>query len=588
MPFESANPPIATLSEGGFILTWANWSFLQMFGEDAVGRDVREVVTDVDPSFFEGALQGRGPKRARFERKRGARPRLYEAEIVSEGDQRGLVVRDETRVVERDLIVRSFTKKLELVNRRLTASGRRMQLILDHASNGFFALDGRGRVLPEVSGRVSKLLGCDPVGRTLGEMLPGKNGEAVEQLVRLAIDGAIPEALLRESLDFDWSLHDRTLRLELELVADLGGATIFGVLHDVTALRLDERAEAARIEHQALVWAAAHHPEHFVAALTEAREFAGDLRGLRTIDPIKLAKPEIRRDLMVMLHTIKAAARALGADQVCSKLHELESAVSRQVDSDLLMEVTEAVESLVRSLDSVVSLLHLEQRVDMIAVDSRELHALARQLAPRPGCNAVAQRLRMLALLPFADGAGDLDTIVQVAANDRGKEVELRWAVDGVRVDRARLRGLLQVLPHVVRNAVVHGIESPELRMSREKPVVGTIRLSARIEDGNLCITIEDDGGGVNRRALATKLGEQGLELPLETDADLLAALCVPHVSTAELTDQHAGRGVGLSAVADEVHALGGTLRLESVDSVGSRFVVTLPIDHDDPVAAAA
>lgn len=587
MPFESANPPIAALGEDG-ALTWANWSFLDMFGQDAVGRDVRDVVTDLDPAFFHKALESHAPKRGRFERKQGARPRLYEAHVFFEGSQRGLVIRDETRVVERDLIVRTFTKKLEVVNRRLTASAARMQLILDHATNGFFALDRHGRVLPEMSRCVTDLMGCDPTGRTLDGLLPGQNGEAIAQLVGLALAGTIPEVLLRESLDFDWLVGGRVLRLELELVTDLDEAAVFAVIHDVTEVRKEQRAEAARAEHHALVWAAAHHPEHFAAAATEARNFALELRRLRALAPAELGAPEIQHSLMIMLHTGKAVVGSFGAERLSAALHDLESAAKERVDLELLVEVSDTVESIVRELDSIVSLLHLEQRVDRVGVDVHELRSLADQLADRPGSGAVARRLRALSLIPLSDGVGDLETVARAAARDRGKEVELRWTDDGVRIDRKRLRGLLHVLPHLVRNSVVHGIESPELRVLRSKPAAGSIVVTARVGDRHLRITIEDDGGGVDRRALAAKLRERGLDLPLDTDADVLVALCMPNLSTAQLTDQHAGRGVGLSAVADEVAALDGTLTLESRAELGSKFVVTLPIDADDPIAALA
>jgi chemosensory pili system protein ChpA (sensor histidine kinase/response regulator) len=138
---------------------------------------------------------------------------------------------------------------------------------------------------------------------------------------------------------------------------------------------------------------------------------------------------------------------------------------------------------------------------------------------------------------------------------------------------------MLPPFEHMLRNAVVHGIEAPELRRERGKPEAGTITVRLQREGAEVVIVVEDDGGGLNVTAIRAKARQMGLLGPDQdiTDEEALQLILEPGFSTADRLTQQAGRGVGMDVVATEVKKLGGGLYIESTPGKGARFTIRLP-----------
>jgi chemosensory pili system protein ChpA (sensor histidine kinase/response regulator) len=172
-----------------------------------------------------------------------------------------------------------------------------------------------------------------------------------------------------------------------------------------------------------------------------------------------------------------------------------------------------------------------------------------------------------------------LARIVRQSAADTAKRAEL--IVDGAagELDRQVLERMLPPFEHMLRNAVVHGIEPPEQRLAAGKPETGQIHLSLRREGAEVIVEVTDDGAGMNLRAIRQK----GLELGLIraeqalSDEDVMQLVLEPGFTTADALTQQAGRGVGMDVVAVEIKKLGGALHMESTPGRGSRFTIRLP-----------
>jgi chemosensory pili system protein ChpA (sensor histidine kinase/response regulator) len=182
-------------------------------------------------------------------------------------------------------------------------------------------------------------------------------------------------------------------------------------------------------------------------------------------------------------------------------------------------------------------------------------------------------------MVPFQRHVQRLARIVRQAASDSGKRAEL--VVDGAagELDRQVLERMLPPFEHMLRNAVVHGIELPAERVARGKPETGRIRLELRREGAEVLVRLADDGGGMNLRAIRDKgvtLGLVGAEQPL-SDEDAMQLILEPGFSTAGIVTQQAGRGVGMDVVATEIKRLGGALNMESVAGQGTTFTIRLP-----------
>ncbi|AEJ43288.1 chemotaxis protein CheA [Alicyclobacillus acidocaldarius] len=161
---------------------------------------------------------------------------------------------------------------------------------------------------------------------------------------------------------------------------------------------------------------------------------------------------------------------------------------------------------------------------------------------------------------------------------------ELDFVMTGLdtEMDRVVLEEMGEVLVHLLRNAVDHGLEPPEVRESQGKPRRGTVRLSAYTSGGQVFLEVSDDGRGIDRdRVLQTAIAK-GWVAPEEgasmSDESVFALLFRPGFSTAERVSDISGRGVGLDAVREKVEALGGQIRLQSVLGAGTTFIIQLPL----------
>ena len=161
-----------------------------------------------------------------------------------------------------------------------------------------------------------------------------------------------------------------------------------------------------------------------------------------------------------------------------------------------------------------------------------------------------------------------------------GKKISLVTEGEATEVDRTVIERLTDPLTHMIRNAVDHGIETPEQRVAVGKPPHGTIRVVAAHRGGRVVIELSDDGRGLDReriRATAVARGLISADAALaEHDIDNLIFL--PGFSTATTVSEISGRGVGMDVVRSGVQGLGGRIVLESMPGKGSTFILSLPL----------
>ncbi|AZC29136.1 Chemotaxis protein cheA [Pseudomonas chlororaphis subsp. piscium] len=190
---------------------------------------------------------------------------------------------------------------------------------------------------------------------------------------------------------------------------------------------------------------------------------------------------------------------------------------------------------------------------------------------------ALACRMR-----PFADVLVGQVRMVRDLGRSLGKQVRLEVEGEKTQVDRDVLEKLEAPLTHLLRNAVDHGIETPEQRLLAGKPAEGLIRLRASHQAGLLVLELSDDGNGVDLERVRQSIVERQLS-PAETAAqlseeELLTFLFLPGFSLRDKVTEVSGRGVGLDAVQHMVRQLRGAVQLEQVAGQGSRFHLEVPL----------
>jgi len=192
----------------------------------------------------------------------------------------------------------------------------------------------------------------------------------------------------------------------------------------------------------------------------------------------------------------------------------------------------------------------------------------------------VQQGLMGTLMVPFARQVQRLLRVVRQTAQENGKLADLQFIGAESELDRNVLERMTAPLEHLLRNAVVHGIEDPATRTGAGKAGTGIIQIRLRREGSQLLVEVADDGGGLNFAAIRNKAVERGMmnaEAQLSNDA-LARFIFEPGFSTARALTQDAGRGIGMDVVASEVKQLGGTLELRSDPGQGTRFLIRLPL----------
>ena len=185
-------------------------------------------------------------------------------------------------------------------------------------------------------------------------------------------------------------------------------------------------------------------------------------------------------------------------------------------------------------------------------------------------------------LIPFEALTGGFQRIVRDLARDTGKQITLEVKGGAVEVDKAVLDALRDPMLHVLRNAVDHGIEPPSLRQGRGKSEVGRITIEVEQRGGEIVITINDDGRGIDADAVRRSAVKNRLltesEAAALSDEDVRTYVFYSGLSTSEQVTTISGRGLGMDIVRERVESLRGRVSVESVLGQGTSIILNVPV----------
>ena len=192
------------------------------------------------------------------------------------------------------------------------------------------------------------------------------------------------------------------------------------------------------------------------------------------------------------------------------------------------------------------------------------------------------QGLMAIRMVPFASISERLYRIVRQTGKELGKRANLELSGTEVELDRSVLEKMTAPFEHLLRNAVAHGLETPEQRAKANKEPIGEIRLSLRQESNEVVFEFSDDGAGLDIARVRQKAVEDGVLQEGEeiSDEQAMQLIFTPGLSTAQEVTEISGRGVGLDVVRSEITALGGRIDVASDPGHGVRF-------HHPPAADA-
>ena len=489
---------------------------------------------------------------------------LHAAFLVAEACVVASIARDyHEQVIGLEKIIASRTAALHQRNKE-------MRLILENVQEGFLTLDLQQVVGSEYSAVLDRWLG-PANGRRFADWIADTDPTVASWVAlgwEMLEDGFMPAEVCLAQMPAELELDGLSLRIEYAPIEATAGGLV-GVMVNIIDRTAEVQAERAAQERNELM----AMTERFIAdrpGFMEFYEEADDImRHLSNHAWSDVA--ECKR----WVHTLKGNAMLFGLDRIADLCHELEQQM-----------IEEAVEPTEAELGVLLA------RWDSLRGDLERLTS-GRDDGTIEIEQATYRRhlARVISKAAHEELAADIRTWVMESTQVRLKRIaeqtlktaarlgkgHVRVEVDdqGLYLDPERWSTFWQAFVHVIRNAVDHGVDSPEERSARGKDDMATITIATRLEADGFVVEIADDGQGIDRARLRKKAEERGL--PVGTDDEIFQALFMEGVSTREEATAFSGRGVGMSAVADATSALGGTIEVKSEIGQGTTFRFRFP-----------
>lgn len=263
---------------------------------------------------------------------------------------------------------------------------------------------------------------------------------------------------------------------------------------------------------------------------------------------------------------------------------QVESLIEGQVETARI-ELADTIKVSVKKLDQLMNL------VGELMIDGSRIKQMFTDYGDSSGkevlshfghiINEIQDGVMGIRMEPIGSLFSKFPRLIRDLARAEGKEVDLMIEGEEIEVDRSLLEKLGDALLHLIRNAVDHGIETPEQRESKNKDPKGLITLSASREQQQITIEVRDDGHGIDVEQVVNEATARGLaskeELSTWRHEDILALLCEPGFSFAKNTTEVSGRGIGMDVVKRSVDALSGNLLIRSAIDVGTSIRIKMP-----------
>jgi two-component system, chemotaxis family, sensor kinase CheA len=281
------------------------------------------------------------------------------------------------------------------------------------------------------------------------------------------------------------------------------------------------------------------------------------------------AEPPVTPTAQTPVHNNPAA----GASSVSAK------SISRTVRVDIgkLDELMNIVGELVLAHSSITALAQRlrNERFSQMAVDlGKSAKVLERKLTD------LQKGVMDIRMIPVGQLYEKMSRIVRTISREQGKKVELRFYGADTELDKLIVEDISDPMMHIIRNAIDHGIESPEKRVAAGKDEKGVIKISSYQKGNHVVIEVEDDGGGIDVEKVKNRALQKGLvQNPgAVSDKEALEFIFLPGFSTTDQVSEVSGRGVGMDVVRNNIAAISGMVDIETKIGLGTRFVITLPI----------
>jgi two-component system chemotaxis sensor kinase CheA len=467
----------------------------------------------------------------------------------------------------------NWIKRLSL---DLQAERDEIAAMKDNLKVGLFLMDRNYIIQPQYSKALEEVLSETGLqGRNFVDLLSAsiksKEQETLKDYFTMVFDRAFDIKMLEDINplhEFNYihpgTMEEKTLRCSFAAV-DRGQDTVFilGTVQDITneveLQRQLSEEEGKRQEEMRSIFEIIQVEPRVFGDFIEDTEYEFN-RINDTLKDRELSSQEAMVEIYQSVHAIKSNAVILGLEQFSEKLHALESEIKKireheTIGYEEILHITLELEKIMREKDKFRKTIEKIQSFKTGDTRNQDEYVLVQSLIKAS----------------------------EKASRDLDKKV--RFVVDRIDpqiIENGPRRLIKEVLTQLVRNAVAHGIESPEERLAKGKDECGLIRLSIKVKDDKIHIRLADDGKGLNFNRIREQARKTNL---IQTDEEaqdknrLVQVLFAPGFSTAANEGVHAGRGIGLNLVRERLQGINGSIKLQTEEGKGTTFNVFIPLN---------
>ncbi|MEG6586096.1 ATP-binding protein [Dendrosporobacter sp. 1207_IL3150] len=509
------------------------------------------------------------------------------------------------KINEEQLIVQA---QLEGKTQELTEVVSKLRNLMDNTGQGFLSFGADLRVVGEYSAECVMIFNQEINGESIPKLLyPNDKKQQVFLEALFAKIFNETDDFLRENylslLPAEIILDELFISVAYRIINRSGSdrKEILLILTDITERREMERQIQDEKNVLAMVVQTVTHYQQFIKSTHEYKAFCEE--ELPSILEADITAAEKLSTIFRHIHTWKGTFGQLGLDRLATKLHNLENdlanirsnGTSEVCDEDLRNCFCQCLSSsmylwLNEELQILKGILGegFFVKEDTVIVESSKLKQLEekvkRLLSPCQASQLITD-LRRLRYKPFRELLKMYPDYVINIANNQGKDVHL-FDITGSEclVEPEKYSNFAKVLTHVFRNAVAHGLETPDERFEANKDIKGRIECVIDETDDCIVVTISDDGRGIDAEHIRDIAVAKGVCCQIEADKlskeEAVGMIFADGFSSAASASDLAGRGVGLNAVHEEVEKLKGYIKVESDIGSGTTFTFVLPKLH--------
>lgn len=465
----------------------------------------------------------------------------------------------------------SLEEQVAARTRSLSALTDHLTLIQDTIGDALIPIDLRGRVVGKPSARSVEWFDAEPSQDLIRRLAPDDSrfqSNLALGLLQLEED-FLPEEVALSQLPPRLHRGGRHYHLEYRTLPTIEGRrSLLLTVSDVTDRIEADEERARRTEQYTVVAQIMRDTDGFRAFRTEARELLD----------LAIEADDVR-DRGRALHTLKGNAAVFGFGRIAMACQRAEDFLSSQGVQVLSLEEQEALRSTFQQSFREVEHFLLEDNAIRIARD--EVAALLSTVRGHASHEQIARQLQAWSLAPLGPVLDRLVSHTRRLAARLEKDVEIVVMQDNLRIDVTRYGAFFSNLVHVMRNAIDHGLETPEERVAHGKSPQGKILLKVTRGAAGLELEVQDDGRGIDWGAIKARAQAQGLSA--RSPQELVEAMFTDGITTTDRPNDISGRGVGLAALCNACRNLGIGLEVHSEPGLGTTFRFSLPMAPEVP-----